>query len=90
MALISRWILRCPRVEKKTSRDRDHRAALKRQRFAIAAERDFDFALPALDAYQRESGWHLVALRKNRKSKKLVGGDGRSRTYDTADMSRML
>ncbi len=63
-----------------------------RTRYAIGAERDFDFALPALDAYQREAGWHFggTAKKTPSKSRKLVGGDGRSRTYDTADMSRML
>ena len=59
---------------------------------AIGVERHFDFALPALDAYQREAGWHFggTAEKTPSKSRKLVGGDGRSRTYDTADMSRML
>ena len=63
-----------------------------RTRYAIGAERDFEFALPALDAYQRESGWHFggTAEKSPSKSRRLVGGDGRSRTYDTADMSRML
>jgi len=63
-----------------------------RTRYAIGAERDFDFALPALDAYQREAGWHFggTAEKTRSISRKLVGGDGRSRTYDTADMSRML
>jgi integrase len=63
-----------------------------RTRYAIGAERDFEFALPALDAYLRESGWHFggTAEKSPSKSRRLVGGDGRSRTYDTADMSRML
>jgi integrase len=63
-----------------------------RTRYAIGSERDFDFALPALDAYQREAGWHFggTAEKTRSKSRKLIGGDGRSRTYDTADMSRML
>jgi len=63
-----------------------------RTRYAIGAERDFDFALPALDAYQREAGWHFggTAEKSFDKSRRFVGGDGRSRTYDTADMSRML
>ena len=63
-----------------------------RRRYAIAAERDVEFALPALDAYQRDSGWHFggTAEKSPSKSGKLDGGDGRSRTYDTADMSRML
>jgi len=63
-----------------------------RTRYAIGTERDFEFALPALDAYQRQSGWHFggTAEKTPSKSRKLVGGDGRSRTYDTADMSRML
>jgi integrase len=63
-----------------------------RTRYAIGAERDFEFALPALDAYQRMAGWQFGGtLEKTpNKSRQLDGGDGRSRTYDTADMSRML
>jgi integrase len=30
-----------------------------RTRYAIGAMRDFEFALPGLDAYQRASGWHF-------------------------------
>jgi hypothetical protein len=63
-----------------------------RTRYAIGAERDFEFALPALDAYQRESGWHFggTAEKSSGNLRGLLNGDGRSRTYDTADMSRML
>jgi hypothetical protein len=63
-----------------------------RLRYAIGSERDFEFALPALDTFQRESGWHFggTAEKSPSKSRRIVGGGGRSRTYDTADMSRML
>lgn len=63
-----------------------------RTRYAIGAERDFESALPALDAFQREAGWHFggTAEKSLDKPPKFVGGGGRSRTYDTADMSRML
>jgi hypothetical protein len=63
-----------------------------RTRYAIGAQRDFEFALPALDAYQRESGWQFggTAEKSPNKSREFLSGDGRSRTYDTADMSRML
>jgi len=63
-----------------------------RTRYAIGAMGDFEFALPALDTFQRESGWHFggTAEKSSGKSRRLLNGDGRSRTYDTADMSRML
>ena len=63
-----------------------------RTRYAIGTERDFEFALPALDAYLRESGWHFggSAEKSADKLRGFKNGDGRSRTYDTADMSRML
>ncbi len=63
-----------------------------RTRYAIGAMGDFEFALPALDAYQRGSGWHFsgTAEKSAGNLQGLLSGDGRSRTYDTADMSRML
>ena len=59
-----------------------------RTRYAIGAMGDFEFALPALDAYQRGSGWHFsgTAEKSSGNLQELLSGDGRSRTYDTADM----
>jgi integrase len=57
-----------------------------RTRYAIGAMRDFEFALPALDAYQRESGWHFGGTAE-KSSSNLLGlknGDGRSRARPIA------
>ena len=61
-------------------------------RYAIAGEREIAPALGQLGDYLRRKGWHSGGSREksSAKSRRLFGGDGRSRTYDTADMSRML
>jgi hypothetical protein len=62
-------------------------------RYAIAGERELG---PAHAQMGRLSEAEWLALcggtgeKSPNKSRRLVGGDGRSRTYDTADMSRML
>ncbi len=61
-------------------------------RYAIGAESDLEFALPDLDRFLRKAGWQSggSAEKSSIRSRALVGGGGRSRTYDSTDMSRVL
>jgi hypothetical protein len=61
-------------------------------RHAIAGERELGLALAQLGDYLTRNGWHSCGSREKSSAKRrsFKGGDGRSRTYDTADMSRML
>jgi integrase len=61
-------------------------------RYAIGAESDIAPAMPKLSGYLRRTGWHSGGSREKSPAKRrgFKDGDGRSRTYDTADMSRML
>ncbi len=60
-------------------------------RYAIGAERENAPAVALLSAFLRESGWHSSGTGEKHsvKIRGSIGGDGRSRTYDTADMSRV-